>query len=177
MAGEDPSLNLCDFYLFAGAPGTTVMVMTVNPDAGLSAGDTFHPEGLYAFRFDLNDDAREEVTFTVRFEQPRHSGSDEYVHVQRFQVRKATGMDATCGAKGDVLVEAETGTVHNSARVRVYAGLARELFAGDAFALHGFLAAFYKEHRYDGNVWQPRELLCPARRLPPPHDSYSCKAS
>jgi hypothetical protein len=32
LAKEDPSLNLCDFYLFEGAPGTTVMAITVNPD-------------------------------------------------------------------------------------------------------------------------------------------------
>ena len=31
---EDPHLNLCDFYLFAGDSGkTTVMAMTVNPAA------------------------------------------------------------------------------------------------------------------------------------------------
>ena len=34
-AREDPRINVCDFYLFEGAPGTTVMAMTVNPDAGL----------------------------------------------------------------------------------------------------------------------------------------------
>ena len=57
LAREDPSLNLCDFYLFDGPSGKTVMAMTVNPDVGLSAPDTLHPEGLYAFRFDLNGDA------------------------------------------------------------------------------------------------------------------------
>ena len=67
LAREDPSLNLCDFYLFDGPSGKTVMAMTVNPDVGLSAPDTLHPEGLYAFRFDLNGDAREEVTFKFRF--------------------------------------------------------------------------------------------------------------
>ena len=61
LAREDPSLNLCDFYLFGGPSGKTVMAMTVNPDVRLSAPDTLHPEGLYAFRFDLNGDAREEV--------------------------------------------------------------------------------------------------------------------
>ena len=72
LAREDPSLNLCDFYLFDGPSGKTVMAMTVNPDVGLSAPDTLHPEGLYAFRFDLNGDAREEVTFKFRFDEPRH---------------------------------------------------------------------------------------------------------
>ena len=35
LAREDPSLNVCDLYLFQGAPDTTVMAMTVNPDVVL----------------------------------------------------------------------------------------------------------------------------------------------
>ena len=35
LAKEDPSLNVSDFYLFQGAPDTTVMAMTVNPDVVL----------------------------------------------------------------------------------------------------------------------------------------------
>jgi hypothetical protein len=165
IAREDPSLNVCDFYLFEGAPGTTVMALTVNPDAGLSASDIFHVEGLYAFRFDLNDDAREEVTFKVRFEQPRHKAGDEHLHVQKFEVRRATGADAIRGAVGEVLIEGETGATHARNGIRAYAGLAPELFAGDAFALHGFLAAFFKEHRYDAQVWQHRENFFARRNV------------
>ena len=79
LAKEDPSLNVCDFYLFQGAADTTVMAMTVNPDLGLSAPDTLHIEGLYAFRFDLNDDAREEVVFKLRFSEPTHVDGDEHI--------------------------------------------------------------------------------------------------
>jgi Domain of unknown function (DUF4331) len=67
IAREDPRLNILDFYLFRGQSGTTVMAMTVNPNAGTKAPDTFHEEGLYAFRFDVNDNAHEEVTFKIRF--------------------------------------------------------------------------------------------------------------
>src|SRR5271169_4191193 len=88
LAREDPSLNLCDFYLFDGPSGKTVMAMTVNPDVGLSAPDTLHPEGLYAFRFDLNGDAREEVTFKFRFGEPRHGDGGEHTHIQPFVVRR-----------------------------------------------------------------------------------------
>jgi len=49
-----PTWKLCDFYLFDAPRGKAVMTMTVNPDMGLSDPDTLHPEGLYAFRFDLN---------------------------------------------------------------------------------------------------------------------------
>ena len=34
--------------------------------------DTFREEGLYAFRFDLNDDSREEVTLKIRFGEVTH---------------------------------------------------------------------------------------------------------
>ena len=81
------------------------MAMTVNPDAGLSAPDTFRDEGLYAFRFDLDGDAREEVAFKVRFGAPTHADGEKHRHVQDFQVRRATGRDALKGADGDLLVE------------------------------------------------------------------------
>ena len=43
IAREDPRLNILDFYLFRGQPGTTVMAMTVNPNAGTKAPDTALP--------------------------------------------------------------------------------------------------------------------------------------
>ena len=93
IAREDPRLNICDFYLFRGQSGTTVMAMTVNPNAGTKAPDTFHEEGLYAFRFDVNDDAHEEVTFKIRFGEVGHAGGEgtEGRHVQTLEVRRATG--------------------------------------------------------------------------------------
>ncbi len=88
-AREDPRINVCDFYLFSGGPASTVMAMTVNPDAGLSAPDTFREEGLYAFRFDLDGDAREELAFKVTFGPPSHAGGDDHKHEQTFEVRRS----------------------------------------------------------------------------------------
>lgn len=132
LAREDPSLNLCDFYLFDGPSGKTVMAMTVNPDAGLSAPDTLHPEGLYAFRFDLNGDAREAVTFKFRFGEPRHGYGSEHAGLGSFVVRKATGRDALRGDAGESLVEGETGSVATNSEIRAYVGIAPELFAANA---------------------------------------------
>jgi hypothetical protein len=61
-AREGPRINLCDFYFFRETPGKVAMALTVNPEAGAGGPDTFREEGLYAFRFDLNDDSREEAT-------------------------------------------------------------------------------------------------------------------
>jgi hypothetical protein len=62
---DDPRLKIADLYLFTVRPGHTVMAMTVNPNASAGAPDTFREEGIYTFRFDLNDDAKEEVAFRV----------------------------------------------------------------------------------------------------------------
>src|SRR5271154_4464567 len=109
-AREDPRINLCDFYLFSGGPGTTVMAMTVNPDAGISAPDTFREEGLYAFRFDLDGDAREELSFKVTFGAPTHSDGHQHVHVQNFEVRRAIGQEAVQSADGELILAGLTGT-------------------------------------------------------------------
>ncbi len=69
-AKEDPRINICDVYLFRGRPGTTVMALSVKPNAGVGAPDTFRDEGLYAFRFDTDRDLREDVTFKVQFGPP-----------------------------------------------------------------------------------------------------------
>ena len=153
LAKEEPSLNVCDLYLFEGSPGTTVMVMTVNPDVGLSAPDTLHVEGLYAFRFDLNADAHEELAFKFRFAEPRHAEGNEHVHIQKFQVLKATG-NSLGGLAGELLLEGETEKISAKSGVRAFAGIAGDPFAPNGSGMHAFLNAFYEEHRYDATVFQ-----------------------
>jgi hypothetical protein len=162
-AKEDPSLNVCDFYLFDGSPGTTVMAMTVNPDLGLSAPDTLHVEGLYAFRFDLDADAREEVAFKFRFGEPQHANGNEHVHIQNFTVLRATGGEIG-GDGGKVLIEGETGKIQSKNGIRAYVGVAPELFAGNAGGLHAFLAAF-KEQRFDGEAFQHKQNFFARRNV------------
>lgn len=144
IAREDPRLNILDFYLFRGQPGTTVMAMTVNPNAGTKAPDTFHEEGLYAFRFDVNDDAHEEVTFKIRFGEVGHAEGEgpEGRPVQTLEVRRATGRDAAEGTGGEVIASGTTGRiVAGDAGVRVFAGLAPDLFAANLTGNVAFRAA------------------------------------
>src|SRR5271154_4617801 len=110
-AQEDPRINVCDFYLFQGRPGSTVMAMTVNPDAGISAPDTFREEGLYVFRFDLDGDAREDLSFKVSFGLVVHAAGEDHAHVQPFEVRRATGEDARRGAAGELIASGSTGEI------------------------------------------------------------------
>jgi hypothetical protein len=163
---EDPRINVCDFYLFGGRPGMTVMAMTVNPDAGLSALDTFHEEGLYAFRFDLDGDAREELVFKVLFGAPTHADHNEHGHVQTLEVRRCVGEDALRGVNGDLLLEGRTGEVTKAgADVFAFAGLAPDLFAGDGAALGAFRNALYKEDRFAPAAFENRENFFARRNV------------
>src|ERR1700683_2413632 len=144
IAREDPRLNLLDFYLFRGQAGTTVMAMTVNPNAGTKAPDTFHEEGLYAFRFDVNDDAYEEVTFKIRFGEVGHAEGEgpEGRHAQTLEVRRATGRDAAEGTEGEVIASGTTGRiVAGGPGVRIFAGLAPDRFAANRTGAVAFRAA------------------------------------
>src|SRR6202012_5731936 len=110
LGRENPALSICDAYLFAGAPGHTVMAMTVNADVGLSSPDVLPLEGLYAFRFDLDGDARNDLVFKFRFGLPEHADTATHAHVQPFEVRMARG-DEIPGEGGALLVTGVTGQV------------------------------------------------------------------
>jgi Domain of unknown function (DUF4331) len=157
-AREDPRINLCDLYLFPGRAGMTAMAMTVNPDAGISAPVTFRDEAIYAFRFDLNGDHREEVTFKVRFGEVTHVDGDDHRHVQTFQVRRATGEDAVRGIGGELIIEGRTGDIiKNDKGQMAFAGLAPDLFAGDGAALGVFRNALFKDNRFDPDAFLNRK--------------------
>jgi hypothetical protein len=165
-AREDPRINVCDFYLFRGRPGFTVMAMTVNPNAGQSAPDTFRDEGLYAFRFDLDGDAREELSFTVRFGAVFHSDDDNHSHAQSFEVRRAYGSAATNGADGELIAAGHIGSVVEAASgVKAFAGLAPDLFAGDAVALGEFRTAFFEKGTFHPEAFQNRKNFFAGRNV------------
>jgi hypothetical protein len=163
---EDPRINVCDFYLFGGSPGHTVMAMTVNPDAGISAPETFRHEGLYAFRFDLNGDAKEELAFKVRFGAVEHAGGDEHQHVQHFEIRRSGGAQASKGMDGELIAAGMTGVLASAnGGVRAFAGLAPDLFAGDAQALGEFRTALARENRFAAEVWRNRKNFFAKRNV------------
>ena len=85
---DDPRLNLCDFYLFAGsAAGTSAMVMTVNPAANAHTAAPFRDEAVYAFRFDTDGDRCEDVSFKARFGAIVHVASNPTNRRSRAEIR------------------------------------------------------------------------------------------
>jgi Domain of unknown function (DUF4331) len=146
-AREDPRLNLCDMYVFAGSPHTTVLAMTVNPAATAETSAPFRDEAIYAFRLDTDGDRREDVSFKVRFAE--HAGS------QRFDVirsdRTPGGLDGDVVLRGDLDVVTDPTTTG----VRAFAGVVLDPFAGDAAALEKFKAAGV-EGRYEPAAFDNR---------------------
>ncbi len=153
-AMEDPRLNLCDFYLFAGRPGFTTMAMTVNPEADLGASGLFRDEAVYTFRFDTDGDGVEDVSFKVRFGEPTHAENGD--HEQAFTVLRAEGAASRSGIDGDQVISGHTSHAADNGRARAFAGQARDAFAGNAAGNAAFGAAL-AEGEYKPEAFESRE--------------------
>ncbi|HEX6519380.1 MAG TPA: DUF4331 family protein [Streptosporangiaceae bacterium] len=140
---EDPRLNLCDLYLFEGSEGRTVMAMTSNPGVAPGTAGAFRADGRYEFRFDTNGDGVEDVSFKVSFGEVADAQGD--AGTQSFSVRRAVGQDAVGGSAGDLLAEGVTSEVSKGSQgALAFAGVSRDVFAGDGTALEAYEADFAK---------------------------------
>jgi hypothetical protein len=144
---EDPRLNLCDAYVFAGGANTTVMALTANPAAAPGTAMPFRGEAVYTFHFDTDLDRHENVSFAAEFAPLNKADEGD---VQTFALRRIvhTGQGS---ASGDVLVSGVVGTsACGSSTARAFAGIVHDPFAGDAAALNAFKAALQRgEYRPD----------------------------
>jgi hypothetical protein len=130
---EDPRLNLCDLFVFAGKDASTILVMTVNPDVGLSSPTELREEGLYEFKIDTDGDAREDVTFSLIV-------TDEEDGKQRAEVRHAEGEAARTGVKGHRLGSGVTDEIFSlGGGGRAWFGVAADPFLGNGPALNAFV--------------------------------------
>jgi hypothetical protein len=71
--GGDTRLDITDVYVFQSPsnPDNTVLIMGVNPLAGVLNDGTFRPgSALYAFKIDTDGDAKEDITFRIKFSKP-----------------------------------------------------------------------------------------------------------
>jgi membrane fusion protein, multidrug efflux system len=164
LAKSDPRLNICDLYVFKGSNDSTVLIQTCCADAGISSPDTFHPEGTYAFRIDLNSDAREELAFKFRFGEPCHLAGEEHGHAQSFRVLRAFADDIP-GDKGQLLAEGSIGTSVRGAQIKAFAGMVPEMWAADAFAFFSMLTNLFQEDRFDPKIFEHKQNLFQNRNV------------
>ena len=104
LVNEDGRLDINDSYIFQSPENInrSVLIMTVNPAAGVFSPTTFNPAGIYEFNIDNNGDALADVTLSLKFNEPDGRGR------QRFTLRRngaliargATGQDVRIRSKG-----------------------------------------------------------------------------
>ena len=107
-ARADGRINPCDPYAFPAAPGTTALILTVNPDAGRSSPATFRPDALYEFAVASNSGTSQDIALRVTFTQPDDHGQ------QQVRIARADGPAARNGPAGTPLGEGRTGAVFPS---------------------------------------------------------------
>jgi len=75
----DGRVDINDLYAFQSPsdPERTVLVMTVNPLAGVVSPTTFHPNAWYDFMIDVDGDAAEDARYSVRFAKPGGGGAQQ----------------------------------------------------------------------------------------------------
>ena len=164
----DGRINLCDLYAFPGTPGTTALIVTVNPDAGRSSPTTFRPDAIYEFVIATDGGAMADIALRVAFTYPGDDGQ------QQVQVMRADG-PAACRDYGGVLLgKGRTGEVFPlGGGGRAWAGLAADPFTADGAAIGAFVQAV-REGRYapeiftaaPGNVFAGRDVTAIALQLP-----------
>ncbi len=132
----DGRINPCDLYAFPAAPGTTALILTVNPDAGRSSPTTFRPDALYEFVVASNGGTSEDLALRVTFTDPDQNGQ------QQVRILRADGPAARHGAAGTPLGEGRTSAVFSLGDDGLaWAGLAADPFNGDGIAVGRFLQA------------------------------------
>ena len=87
LVQQDGRTDINDIYAFQSPtnPDNTVLIMTVNPGAGVLSPTTFRQGARYRFRIDHDGDARQDDLIQVRFGRVRSDGS------QRVMLRGAGG--------------------------------------------------------------------------------------
>jgi hypothetical protein len=104
----DGRINPCDLYAFPAVPGTTALIVTVNPDAGRSSPTTFRPDALYEFVVASSGSTSGDIAFRVTFTGPDDSG--------RQQVRSSTPTAPPAALEGFTAHPATCSTRTRSAR-------------------------------------------------------------
>jgi len=126
----DGRTDINDVYVFQSPTNAdnTVLVMTVNPLAGVASGTSFHPKAKYRFNIDDNGDAVADTKVDVSFGKVKNDGRQ----AMKVKVKGPNGTAVTNGLVGADLTFPQGGG-------RAMAGLFDDPFF---FDLEGFRNGF-----------------------------------
>lgn len=104
--GGDTRLDINDLFAFANGDNT-VLIMTVNPLAGVLNDGSFHPDASYDFEVDNNSDAKADTTYRVTFDG---SGSAQTILVRQVPGNGSSAVQGR-GQVGDTIALNGGGTL------------------------------------------------------------------
>src|SRR3974390_224685 len=79
IARQDIRLDITDLYVFRGQTGTVFAINVCHSIFGPIPAPGYHPEGMYEFKLDANNDAIEEITYRLTFDKRDKDGNQRYV--------------------------------------------------------------------------------------------------
>lgn len=94
LVQADGRTDINDVYAFTQGDNT-VLIMTVNPAAGILSPTTFDPDAVYSFQIDNDGDDKKDHTIRVKFGQPDEHGT------QKITIRGAGGRANVTGLTGE----------------------------------------------------------------------------
>jgi len=138
LARQDIRLDITDLYVFRGETGTVFAINVCHSIFGPIPVPGYHPEGMYEFKIDANNDAVEDITYRLTFDERDKNGNQRYV------VRRIDGKNAVDPhASGPIVAEGKTGeTIEAPNGLRVWAGKAGDPFWIEPDVLHAVGHAF-----------------------------------
>jgi hypothetical protein len=165
LARQDIRLDITDLYCFRGQTGTVFVINVCHSIAGDVPTPGYHPEGMYEFKIDINQDAVEELTYRITFDERDTEGK------QRFVLRRIAGPDAVDpDAQGAVLARGCTDElVTTSVGTCIWAGRAGDPFWIEPDVLHAVGHTFQDGTPLNLTGWKPEQ----ARNLFAGHTVYS----
>jgi len=129
LAVANLSLDITDVYAFDGANSkNTVLVMNVNPLAGMLSGTSFSESGTYNFNIDTSGNPAAEDVYTVLFGPNAPDGKQSL----------------TLWKDGALVLSGKTGNANNGGGAKLYAGVKEDPFFFDLLS--------FREWRSPGGV-------------------------
>ena len=108
---DDGRLDINDLYVFQSFedPNNSVLILTVNPAAGVISPTSFNPAGSYLFEIDNTGDAVADIVYETTFGRVFKNGLQRYL-VRRNDTVVARGVTGVTVARTSGVVNARCGT-------------------------------------------------------------------
>lgn len=165
IARQDIRLDITDLYVFRGEVGTVFVINVCHSIFGPVPVPGYHPEGMYEFKVDLDDDAIEDLTYRITFSERDGEGRQNCV-IRCIRNEEAVDPDA----QGDLVAEGVTGKVVTAASgLRFWADKAGDPFWIEPDVLHAVGHAFQDGTLINLGGWDPSH----AKNLFAGHTAYA----